>query len=158
MGSFAEHARPSIQNSYCTDATLLCSCMGESKYQEARKFSIVCQSRYFRDKVLSEFKCYRSTTGHTSDRHCCSKHLSQISNEILQYHDHLRKRVVQQQNSFKFITSQRNIMKHFYNLKYFDLSDDHSYTESVSKSHSLLRWNTRWLFPDFTTHLKKSCT
>ena len=33
--------------------------------------------------------------------------------KVLQYHDHLRKRVVQQQNSINFITSQRNIMKQF---------------------------------------------
>ena len=63
MRSFAEHARPSIQNSYSTGATLLCSCMGELKYQEARKFSIVCQSRCFRDKVLFELKGYGSASG-----------------------------------------------------------------------------------------------
>ena len=74
--------------------------------------------------------------------------------KVSQCHDHLRKRVIQQQNSLTFITSQRNMMKQFYNLKDIDLSDDHSYTEGVSRSHILLRWNSRWLFPDFATHLK----
>ena len=74
--------------------------------------------------------------------------------KVLQYHDHLRKRVIQQQNSLTFITTQRNMKKQFYNLKHIDLSDDHSYTEDVSRNHILHRWNTRWLYPDFASHLK----
>ena len=45
-------------------------------------------------------------------------------------------------------------MKQFYNLRDIDLSDDHSYTGDVSRSHILHRWNSRWLYPDFATHLK----
>ena len=45
-------------------------------------------------------------------------------------------------------------MKQFYNLKYIHLSDDHSHTEGVSRSHIIHRWNSRWLYPDFATHLK----
>ena len=45
-------------------------------------------------------------------------------------------------------------MKQFYKLKYIDLSDDHSYTEGVSRNHILHRWNSWWLYPDFATHLK----
>ena len=45
-------------------------------------------------------------------------------------------------------------MEHFYTLKNFDLSDDHGYTEGLSRSHIILRWNSRWLYPDFATHLK----
>ena len=48
----------------------------------------------------------------------------------------------------------RETMKQFYSLKYIDLSDDHSYTEGVSRNHILHRWNFRWLDPDFATHLK----
>ena len=73
---------------------------------------------------------------------------------VLQYHDHLRKRVIQQQNSLTFITTQKNIMKQFYKLKYTNLSDYHSYTEGVSRNLILHRWNSRWLYPDFATHLK----
>ena len=74
--------------------------------------------------------------------------------KVLQYHDHLRKRVIQQLNLLTFITSQRNIMEQFYSLKYIELSDDHSYSEVVSRSHILLRWNSRWVYPDFATYLK----
>ena len=44
-------------------------------------------------------------------------------------------------------------MKQFYNLKYIDLSNDHSYTEAVGRNHILHRWNSRWLYPDFAKHL-----
>ena len=74
--------------------------------------------------------------------------------KVLQYHDHLRKRVIQQQNSLTFITSQRNMIKQFYNLKHIDLSDDHSYTEGVSRNHILHRWNSSCLYPELATHLK----
>ena len=74
--------------------------------------------------------------------------------KVLHYQDHLTKRVIQKQKSLTFITTQRNIMKQFYNLKYIDLSEDHSFTVSVSRSHILHRWNSRWLYPDFATHLK----
>ena len=74
--------------------------------------------------------------------------------KVLQYHDHLRKRVIQQQNSLTVITTQRNIMKQFYNLKNNDLSVDHSYTESVSRNHTLHRWNFRWLYPNLATNPK----
>ena len=57
---------------------------------------------------------------------------SNFLTKCLQYHDHLRKRAIQLQNSLPFDTSQRNIMKQFYNLKYIDSFDDHSYTEGVS--------------------------
>ena len=63
--------------------------------------------------------------------------------KVLQNHDHLWKRVTQQQNPLTFITHQRNIMKQFYNLKLIVLSDDQSYTEGVSRKHILHRWNSR---------------
>ena len=75
--------------------------------------------------------------------------------KVLQYHDRLRKRVIQQQNSLTFITTQRNIMKQFYNLKYIDLSDDHSYIEGVSRNHILHRWNSRWLYPEFAEEIRR---
>ena len=78
---------------------------------------------------------------------------AKILTKVLPYHDHLRKGVIQQQNSLTFILTQRNIMKQFYNLKYIDLSDDHSFTEGVSRNHILHRWNSRWLYPVFATHL-----
>ena len=154
MGYFAEYTCASIQISRFTNVTLLCSCMGKSKYQEARKFSIVHQLRYFRDKVISEFNGYRSATGHTSNRHCCSDISAKFQTKVLQNHHRLRERVIQQQNSLTFITTQRNITKQFYNLKFIDHSDDHSFTEGVSRNHILHRWNSRWLYPDFDTHPK----
>ena len=78
---------------------------------------------------------------------------AKILPKVLQYHDHLRKRVIQQQNSLTFITTQRN-NETILQSKYIDLSDDHSYTEGVSRNHILHRWNFRWLDPDFATHLK----
>ena len=72
--------------------------------------------------------------------------------KVLQYHDHLRKRVIQQQNSLTFITTHINLMKQFYNLKYIQLSDDHSYTEGVSRNHILHGWNSRKKYTDFATH------
>ena len=39
-------------------------------------------------------------------------------------------------------------------IKCNDLSDDHSSSEGVSRSYILNRWNSRWLYPDFATHLK----
>ena len=74
--------------------------------------------------------------------------------KVLQYHDYLRTRVIQQHKSLTFITTQRNRLKQFYNLKYIDLSDDHSYTKGVSRNNVLHRWNSRWLYPDFATDLK----
>ena len=65
--------------------------MGKSKHQEAQKFSIVHQSRYFRDKVKSEFKTVRGIhLIDIVDRKISGKFLT----KVLQYHDHLTKRVI----------------------------------------------------------------
>ena len=86
--------------------------------------SIVHQSRSFRDKVLSESNSYRSATGHTSKDIVVQNISANFLTKVLQYHDHLRKRVIEQQNSLINITTLRNIKIQFYNLKYIDLYDE----------------------------------
>ena len=96
---------------------------GQIKIPSNSGLLIVCQSR----NILETKYCPKSmatevATGHTSNRHCCSEHHSQILTKVLQYHDHLSKRVIRQRNFLPFIATQRNIMKHFYKLKHIDLS------------------------------------
>ena len=90
MRSFAEHALPFEQKSYSTDATLLCSCMGESKYQEARKFSTsfvnrdVLETRYYPNSMATEvLPPIDNVVPNISTK---------FLTKVLQYHDHLRKR------------------------------------------------------------------
>ena len=155
MGSFEKCTCPSIQISRFTNVTLLCSCKGESKYQEAQSFKLfinrdILETRYYPNSMATEV-----LLGIPPTDIVVQNISAKLLTKVLQYHDHLRKRVIQQQNSLTFITTQRNIMMQFYILKYIDLSDDLSYTEGVSRKHILHRWNSRWLYPDFATHLKK---
>ena len=114
----------------------------------------------FVNQHILETKCYPNSMatevllGILSIDIVVQKISAKILTKVLQYHDHLRKRVIQQLNSLTFITSPTNIIKQFYNLKYIDLSDNHSYSEVVNRCHILLRWNSRWLYPDFATYLK----
>ena len=85
--------------------------MGESKNQEARKASIAIN----RDILETRYYPSSMATGVLLGIPPIDIVVQNISakflTKILQNHDHLRKRVIQQQSSLTFITTQRNMMK-----------------------------------------------
>ena len=77
---------------------------GESKYQEARKFSIVCFNRDFLEtRNYPNPKAIEVLLGIPPTDIVVQNISDKFLRKVLQYHDHLRKPVFQQKNLLPFI-------------------------------------------------------
>ena len=69
--------------------------------------------------------------------------------------DKLQRLILENQQHLKFVTTHCNCLKNFYNNRNLKLTDPLTYTDTTSRIHILRRWNDRWNYLDFDTHLKK---
>ena len=69
--------------------------------------------------------------------------------------DKLQRLILENKQRLKFVTTHCNCSKQFYNNWNPELTDPVTYTDTTSRTHILRRWNDRWNYMDFDTHLKK---
>ena len=85
----------------------------------------------------------------------CQNISAKFLTKVLQQRDLLSELFIKNEGTVTFVTFHRNVLKTFYKKKNFDLTDPLSYTEAISRNHTLRQWNSRWRYPDFETNLKK---
>ena len=67
----------------------------------------------------------------------------------------LQQLILKNQHRLKFVTTHCNCLKQFYSNRNLKLTYPLTYTGTTSRIHVLRRWNDRWNFMDFDSHLSK---